>query len=126
MKLCGIVVLLFLAVSIHSRAETPEIQTLRVKSAWGGLGKPAHSEFWVHWRGDSYIAKERTVPIELLNALLSAVKEAPISVPTAANLGVTTQWLHKNADQAGAHASRLFYSDGLPEQKALFRGLWCK
>jgi hypothetical protein len=113
--------LLFVAVNIRSRAETAEIQTLSVESVWGGWGKPAHSEFWVHWRGDSYIAKGRTVPNGLLNALLTAMEEAQRSVPMAANLGVTTQWLHHNADQAGAHASRLFYRDGLPEQKAVFR-----
>jgi hypothetical protein len=57
----------------------------------------------------------------LLNALLNAVQEAPVIVPTAANLGITAQWLQEHADQAGEHASRLYYKEGLPEQKALFR-----
>jgi hypothetical protein len=112
---------LLVVVSISSHAQTPQIQTLSVQSAWGGLGKPAHSDFSIHRQGNSYNAGRRAVPSNSLNALMSAIQEAPIGIPTAANLGITAQWLREHADQAGGHASRLYYQDGLPDQKALFR-----
>jgi hypothetical protein len=121
MKACCILLLsLLLAVSICSQAQTPQIQTLKVQSAWGGLGKPAHSDFSVQRQGNSYSAEGRAVPSDPLSALMNAIQE-PLGIPTAANLGVTAQWLHEHADQAGGHTSRLYYKDGLPEQKALFR-----
>jgi hypothetical protein len=122
MKVCRIPFLsLLLVVSISSHAQTPQIQSLRVQSAWGGLGKPAHSDFSIQRQGNSYSAEGRAVPSDSLNALMSAIQEAPLGIPTAANLGITAQWLQEHADQAGGHASRLYYKDGLPEQKALFR-----
>ena len=122
MKVCRIRgVLVLLVVSICSHAQTLQITTLRIQSTWGGLGKPAHSDFEVQRQGASYSAKGRAVSSDLLNALVSAIQQTPLDLPSAANLGITSQWLHKYADQAGAHASRLHYIDGLPEQKALFR-----
>src|ERR1700733_9493946 len=122
MKRCRILVWLLLMVKgICSHAQTLQIQTLTVQSAWGGLGRPAHSDFSTHRQGNSYRANGRTIPSTLLNALLNAVQEGTVIVPDAANLGITAQWLQKYADQAGGHASRLFYKNGLPEQKALFR-----
>jgi hypothetical protein len=120
-RCCVLVLLLLLAVSICSHAQTLQIQTLTVQAAWGGLGRPSHSDFSAHRLGDSYRANGRNIPSTLLNALLNAVQEAPLIVPTAANLGITAQWLREHADQAGGHASRLYYKEGLPEQKALFR-----
>jgi hypothetical protein len=32
---------------------------------------------------------------------MSAIEEAPLGIPTAANLGITAQWLQEHADQAG-------------------------
>jgi hypothetical protein len=102
MKVCRIPLLsLLLAVSICSHAQTPQIRTLRVQSAWGGLGKPAHSDFSVQRQGNSYSAEGRVVPSDSLNALMSAIEEAPLGIPTAANLGITAQWLQEHADQAG-------------------------
>jgi hypothetical protein len=122
MKRCRVLVLLLLMViSICSHAQTLQIQTLTVQSAWGGLGRPSHSDFSAHRLGDSYRANGRTIPSTLLNALLNAVQEAPVLVPTAPNLGITAQWLQEHADQAGEHASRLYYKEGLTEQKALFQ-----
>ena len=122
MKRCCILVLLLLfAVGICSHGQTLQIQTLTVQSDWGGLGRPSHSDFSAHRLGDSYRANGRTIPSTLLNALLNAVQEGPVIVPTAANLGITAQWLRQHADQAGGHASRLHYKEGLLEQKALFR-----
>jgi hypothetical protein len=92
MKRCRILVLLLLlAVSICSHAQTLQIQTLSVQSAWGGLGRPAHSDFSAHRQGDSYRANARTIPSTLVNALLNAVQEVPVNVPTAVNLGITAQ-----------------------------------
>src|ERR1700730_11163626 len=121
MKVCRIPLLwLLLAVSICSHAQMPQIQTLRVQSAWGGLAKPAHSDFSVQRQGDSYSAERRPVPSDSLNALMSAIQEAPLGIPTAANLGITAQWLQEHADQAGGeYASRLYHKNGLPEPKAL-------
>ena len=123
MKTSDICVLLLFVIASISRAQTPEIQTLIVQSAWGGLGQPARSDFSVHREGNSYTAEGRTVHEDLLNALMRAVQETTVTVPTAANLGITAQWLRGHADQARGHASRLYYnySEGLPEQRALFR-----
>jgi hypothetical protein len=123
MKVCFIrIFLLLLAVSVCSGAQNQQIKALRVQSAWGGLGKPAHAEVSVLRRdGTSYSEDGRAVSGDLLNALSYAIQERPVSLPNAENLGVTPQWLHKYADQAGIHASRLNYTDGLPEQKTLFR-----
>jgi hypothetical protein len=112
---------LILTASICSHAQTPQIQALRVQSAWGGLGEPAHSDFSVQRQGDSYSADGQPVPSDSLAALMIAIQEAAVRVPNAANLGITPRWLQEHADQAGGYASRLFYKDGLPEQKSLFR-----
>jgi hypothetical protein len=122
MKRCRVLVSLSLMViSICSHAQTLQIQTLTVQSAWGGLGRPAHSDFSAHRQRDSYRANGRTIPSTSLNALLNSVQEVPVIVPNAANLGITPQWLQQYADQAGGHASRPYYKEGLPAQKALFR-----
>lgn len=113
--------LLLLAASICCCAQTQKVQTLRVQSNWGGLGQPAHSDFSVHREHNTYSADGRIVPGDLLNALVDVVGEAPVSAPTAVNLGITTRWLREHADQAGEHAGRLYYKEALPEQKALFR-----
>jgi hypothetical protein len=112
---------LIVAVSICSHAQTPQIQTLRVQSGWGGLGEPAHSDFSVQRQGDSYSADGQPIPGDSLAALMSAIQEAPVVVPKAANLGITARWLQEHADQAGGYAGRLHYEDGISEQKALFR-----
>src|ERR1700678_1920705 len=107
MKRCRVLVsLLLMVISICSHAQTLQIQTLTVQSAWGGLGSPAHSDFSAHRQGDSYNASGQ-ITNTLLNALLNAVQEAPVIVPNAANLGITARWLKEHADQAGGRASRL-------------------
>ena len=122
MKARHFVVVSFLfAVQIWSQTQKPQIQTLKVQSAWGGLGQPAHSAISIQRQGGSYRTSGRTIPADLVDAFLSAVQTPALDVPMPANLGITSGWLHQYADQAGAHTSRLFYNDGLPEQKALFR-----
>lgn len=121
-KACRLVVLLLLfAVPIWSQTQKPQVQMLKVQSAWGGLGQPAHSSISIERRGDSYEAGGRVIPTDVLDAFVSAIQGPNLDVPTALNLGVSPAWLHQYADQAGARASRLYYKDGLPEQKALFQ-----
>ncbi|HEV2618407.1 MAG TPA: hypothetical protein VGU23_00545 [Acidobacteriaceae bacterium] len=112
--------LLFI-VSVFSQAQTAQIQSLKVQSAWGGLGMPGHAEFSVQRKGTSYNAKSRAIAVDLVNAFVNAVQAAPLTSPTATNLGITAQWLQAHEDQAGGEASRLYYKDGLPEQKAFFQ-----
>lgn len=116
-----VVLLLLFAVPLWSQTQRPQVQTLKVQSAWGGLGQPAHSAISIERRGDSYKGSGRVIPVHALDALVSAIQAPALATPVAANLDVSAEWLHQYADQAGAHASRLYYTDGLPEQKALFR-----
>ena len=121
-KACRLVVCLLLsAVPIWSQAQKPQVQSLSVQSAWGGLGQPAHSAISIQLKGESYKAGGRVIPVDALYALQSAIQAPAFGVPVAANLGVTAGWLHEYGDRAGAHTSRLHYTEGLPEQKALFR-----
>jgi hypothetical protein len=113
--------LLLFIVSVFSHAQTAQIQSLKVQSAWGGLGMPFHTEFSVQRKGTSYNAKSQVISSELVNAFLNAVQAVPLTSPSATNLGITAEWLRAHEDQAGGEASRLYYKDGLPEQKALFQ-----
>lgn len=111
---------LIFAIGSCIHAQSP-LRSLKVQSSWAGLGRPAHSEFYVERKGDGFASGNRPVSSDALNMLLSAVAEASISKPTAANLDITPKWLRSQADDAGSNASRLYYREALPEQKELFQ-----
>lgn len=112
---CLFVLSLLLALPIWSQTQSLQIQTLKVQSAWGGLGQLAHSEISIRRQGDSYKAGGRVIPVAALYALENAIKAPALGAPVAANLGVSAEWLHQYGDRAGAHTSRLHYREGLPE-----------
>ena len=118
---CLLFLSLLLALPIWSQTQSSRVQTLKVQSAWGGLGQPAHSEISIQRQGDSYKAGGRVIPGAALYALENAIQAPVLGAPVAANLGVSAEWLHQYGDRAGAHTSRLHYREGLPEQKVLFR-----
>jgi hypothetical protein len=103
---------------VHAQSQ---LNSLEVQSSWGGLGNAAHSEFSVERKGDGFASGHQSVSSNALNALVAAVAEASISKPAAANLGITPQWRRSHMDEAGSNASRLYYREGLPEQKELFQ-----
>ncbi len=104
----------------YSHAQS-SLRSLGVQSSWGGLGGPAHSEFIVERKGDRFASGTQPVSRYALSVLVSAIAEASVSKPSAANLGITPQWLQSHAEDAGSNASRLRYREGLPEQKELFQ-----
>lgn len=109
--------ILAVAPSVHAQAT---LNSLKVESSWGGLGRPARSELSVERKGDGFVAGQQAVSASALYALVAAVRDTPISKPTAANLGITLQGLRSHAEEAGSNTSRLHYKEGLPEQKSLF------
>ena len=110
---------LILAVVPCVHAQCP-LNSLRVESSWGGLGRPSRSELSIERKGDGFVAEQHAVSTDKLDALVVAVMEAPVIRPTAGNLGLTVQALRSHTEEAGAHTSRLHYQEGLSKQKELF------
>lgn len=102
-------------------AQTKFVQSITVRSSWGGLGTPSRSSVVIQRKGDHYVANDRTIRNEDVRALLNAIEERPILIPNGVNLGVTSQWLRDHAEEAGKYAIYFDYEAGSKQQKELFR-----
>jgi hypothetical protein len=97
------------------------VQTITIRSSWGGLGTPRHSRIVIQREGNHYVANDRTIRKEEVQALLNAIEEPRISAPNGTNLGVTSQWLQNHSEEAGEYAIVFNYQAGSAQQKELFR-----
>jgi len=107
-----------------SHAQVGSVQAITIRSSWGGLGKPGNSELTINRENDRFTVKQKAIPAEQIEALLNAVRQPRVAAPQAANLGITSQWLHDHAEDAGRYATYFNYSDGAAEQKRLFRSVF--
>ena len=53
--------------------ECLQVETIVVDSAWGGLGKPAHSTLLIHREDHHYLSDGKSISKERVTALLAAV-----------------------------------------------------
>ncbi len=103
--------LFFLALA--APCQQPAWREITIESRWGGLGPSENLKLVIETRkGVVYLGKNAVDP-KLVDELLSSLSSPTLPAPTLINLGVTSNWLKRNA----ADIPR----DGAPNQKALFQ-----
>ncbi len=101
-------------------AKALQVETISVDSAWGGLGKPAHSTLLIHREDDHYLSDGKVISKERVTALLAAVGQPTLPAPNPDNLGLSKKWLQEHEEQAGDYATYIDYKAGTKQQKELF------
>ena len=82
-------------------ARALQVETIVVDSAWGGLGKPAHSTLLIHREDHHYLSDGKSISKERVTALLAAVGQPALPAPNPENLGLSKKWLQEHEEQAG-------------------------
>jgi hypothetical protein len=118
-KKTGIAFLIAISLSAPL-AKALQVESITVDSAWGGLGKPAHSTLLIHREADHYLADGKVIRQEQVTALLAAIGQPTLPAPNAGNLGLTRQWLQEHENQAGDYATYIDYKAGSKQQRELF------
>jgi len=102
------------------QGQSVALRQVKVSSHWGGLGTPADSELTFVKQGADFRWGHKKLEPDLLDNLVSALKEPEVSEPSLNGLGITHEWLVKNHDgplsryQGGPEI-------GAPNQKALYQ-----
>jgi len=105
------------------------VRQIEIKSSWGGLGKPQHTELVIrHDKGQYWLGSTRMDPANV-ELLLASIRQPPQMKPTLENLGMTDEWLTNAADKLEKDAERndgggsALYKlgHGSADQKGLFR-----
>jgi hypothetical protein len=95
-----------------SSCQQPAWREITIESRWGGLGAAKNLKLVIEsHNGVISLGKEAVNP-KLVDVLLSSLAVPVLPTPTPSNLGVTSNWLERNADTS---------NEGAPNQKALFR-----
>jgi hypothetical protein len=99
--------------ALAAPCQQPAWHEITIESRWGGLGPSENLQLVLESRnGVIYLGKD-TVNSKLVDALLSSLSSPSLPAPSLSNLGVTANWLERNATDTPR--------DGAPNQKALFR-----
>jgi hypothetical protein len=100
----ALLVVTLTALPQYITAQTPRVQTVTIKSAWGGLSfsRPEPVELVIRRQSDGFYLNDERVDTGVVEALVTALKLPPIPKPQASNLGITEEWLKENVDEAGA------------------------
>jgi hypothetical protein len=108
----AIIIYLF-SFALTASCQQPAWREITIDSRWGGLGPSENLKLVLESRnGVIYLGKDAVNP-KLVDALLSSLSSPSLPAPTLSNLGVTSNWLERNA----AEIPR----DGAPNQRALFQ-----
>lgn len=119
------VALIFVSITFYPvYAQVTSPRTITIRSSWGGLGKPSHSELVIQRIADHYAANGRTIPREQVQALQNAIEEPRLDTPNVANLGLARHWLRDHAEESGKYATYVDYESGSEEQKNLFQAVF--
>ena len=113
MRITTTLVICLLFSASATLSQQPAIREITIESRWGGLGDSQDLKLVIESRkGVNYLGKD-TVNPKLIDELLSSLSSPTLPTPMPNNLGVTTEWLERNATD--------FTQDGAPNQRALFR-----
>ena len=92
-------ILLFICVAV-SAAQT-SVRQIEIKSGWGGLGTPRSAHLIIKRIHGEYRLDGKRIDPQLIEQLVSALTEPPLSSPDPRNLGITPEWCKKNAAEIG-------------------------
>ena len=117
MAKCKVVLILTLLFVVSGAAVASDItvRQIEIKSGWGGLGTPQHSEVLIRNDNGIFWMGRKQVDEHAVAELISALRSDAVPKPDATNLGFTPEWLQANADSAALKA-RGNFADALPEQ----------
>jgi len=89
-----------IALPQRSTAQTMRVQSLTVRSTWGGFSpsRPEPTELIIRRQSDGFYSNAEKVDASLVEALINALSAPPIATPQLSNLGVTQAWLNDNVD----------------------------
>ena len=98
-------VLIWLLALCHMQAiaQTSPVQTVRIKSAWGGLSPTpvASIELLVQRQADnSFYSNGTSVLANLIESLVQALGAPLVDQPRSSNLGITQKWHEDSAEDA--------------------------
>ena len=127
-RVATILVLLFIVAGTAFASDT-DVRQISIKSGWGGLGTPQHTELLIQNDHGVYRLNGTEVDALAVNSFLTSVREPVIPKPSLANLGLTKPWLENNADAIVRDAKAKEEEDstywkiggGTPKQKSLFK-----
>lgn len=110
----------FLLLPVSVRAQTIEVKQIRIVSGWGGLGTGKHNELTISCQSGECKADGKKLPYELIVDLLRAIDSPVIPKPNLANLGITQEWLNRNAEKGIKEYAEFYFSTAAPNQKELY------
>jgi len=106
----------FSIAAISLAASISIIDSIRIESRWGGLGKPSANTYTIARRGDHYRRSFATVSEKAVNRLAAALTAAPVDRKVALRALATPEWLTARATEP--HPD-LFVPECSPEAKRL-------
>lgn len=82
-------------------AQVGQVKSVEIWSTWVGLGTPGESHIQIKREGDAYKTSEGAMlPSARVEAFVNAISASSIEKPDLENLGVTVDWLKRNAEKA--------------------------
>jgi len=101
-----------LLIPLGALGQTPAVSRITIESSETGPGPSTHLKLVIQSRDGKKYLGENVIDSRGVETLLTALRSPVLTSPQAANLGITPEWLHQNAEFAPRN--------GAPNQQALF------
>jgi hypothetical protein len=88
---------MFCLAALAVAASLPVIDSIRIESRWGGLGKPSATTYTIVRRGDHYKRRFTTVSSDVVDRFAAAITAAPVERKAAMRGLATREWLMARA-----------------------------
>jgi len=117
----AIAVVTFVVASMAALGQDSAVQSVNIKSSWGGLGEPRSTEISIRNEHGTYRVGQNRVDASKVQALVSPVEHSPVELPSVENLGIAESWLREQLDSPAAKRSWWMVWNAPTEQQTLFR-----
>ncbi|MCC7307742.1 MAG: hypothetical protein IT173_09255 [Acidobacteria bacterium] len=106
--------------AVAAFAQNRQVESIDIKSTWGGLGAPQSSHIIVVRKGSEFIANGKRIDPDRVGALIKALEESDLEKPSLENLGMTRSWLIENARKCVSDCISGYIDRANLEQRQLF------
>src|SRR5262245_15218461 len=89
--------------ALAAATSLPVIDSIRIESAWSGLGEPSRATYWIVRRGDHYQRRSAPIPQAAIERLLAAVSSPPIDRNTGIQNLLTPEWLQAYSSESPSY-----------------------
>ena len=94
---------------------------IEIQSSWDGLGPSRKSMLIITGDGEKYFANGKKLDRNKVEALITALRQPPVSQPSMEECGITSQWLMENARHGLEAYTHQEIKDLSPAQVELFQ-----